>query len=115
MRILQLLPARPSEYEKKCQRIDPELLRSEHDVVCGGRVNADETLDYGRPPISELPEAVELWRFGVAQAIPPAAAGRIARATLRVASFRRKSIIPLVEQTMVRLHRTREDIEWLLL
>ena len=33
----------------------------------------------------------------------------------RIASFRRASIAGIVEQTVHRLHRTRDDIEWLLL
>ena len=115
MRILQLLPGRPSEYEKKSQRIDFELLRAGHDVFAGERVNADVTLVYGRPPVSELPEAVEerYWSGAPPPSAALAAEGRGAPHT--IASFRRRSIVPLVEQTMVRLHRMRDDIEWLLL
>ena len=106
MRILQVLPARPSEYQKKSQRIDFQLLRPEHDVRLGERISADVTLAYGSPPVSELPEAVEE-RYWTADKEPSVQ-------THTIASFRRRSTLPLVEQTMHRLHRTREDIEWLL-
>jgi glycosyltransferase involved in cell wall biosynthesis len=116
MRILQVLPPRPSEYDTKVQRIDFQLLQSDHDVFVGERVNADVTLVYGRPPVSELPEAVEerWWRGGQ----PPSAvrdSGGPLSSTKKIASFRRRSIMPFVEQTMARLHRTRENIDWLLL
>jgi len=35
MRIVQLLLPRASEYDKKLQRIDFELLRREHEVLVG--------------------------------------------------------------------------------
>jgi glycosyltransferase involved in cell wall biosynthesis len=106
VRILQVLPARPSEYQKKSQRIDFQLLRPEHDVRLGEHVSADVTLVYGRPPVSDLPEAVEerYWNSHVEAGFSPHT----------IASFRRRSTISFVEQTMHRLHRTREDIEWLL-
>ena len=112
MVILQVLPPHPSEYERKSQRIDFELLRRNHDVRAGERVNADVTLIYGRPPVSELPEAVEERWFNVATGFSPS---HRAEARRHIASYRRRSIIPIVEQTMARIHRTREDIEWLLL
>jgi hypothetical protein len=112
MRILQVLPPHPSQYETKVQRIDFQLLRSDHDVFVGERVTADVTLVYGRPPVSELPESVEEKWFDVATGFSPS---RRAEARLHIASFRRRSIIPIVEQTMARLHRTRDDIDWLLL
>jgi glycosyltransferase involved in cell wall biosynthesis len=116
MRILQLLPARPSEYEKKSQRIDFELLRGDHEVFVGERVSADLTLTYGRPPVSELPEAVEEAFFELRSAGSPAGADRLrAGPTFTIVSFRRRAIIPIVEQSMIRLHRTRDDIDWLLL
>src|ERR1700720_1815209 len=99
MRILQLLPGRPSEYEKKSQRIDFELLRSDHNVSVGERVNADVTLVYGRPPVSELPEAVEERYWSGGQAILPVRTDKIVCPPHTIASFRRRSIVPLVEQT----------------
>jgi len=115
MRILQLLPGRPTQYEKKSQRIDFELLRRDHDVFVGERVNADVTLAYGRPPVSELPEAVEDTYWSGAPPPSAASAAEDRSAPHTIASFSRRSIIPFVEQTIARLHRTREDIEWLLL
>src|SRR5947208_2112987 len=99
MRILQVLPPRPSEYEKKSQRIDLDALRLEHEVVVGKGVSADITLIYGKPPVSELPEAVEESYFSGAP-LPSAA-----RAPRIIASFRRQSIMRVIEQTVPRLHR----------
>jgi glycosyltransferase involved in cell wall biosynthesis len=114
VRILQVLPARPSEYDKKSQRIDYELLRHDYDVSLVQAVHAEVVLAYGRPPVSELPEAVEESYFRGGQ--PPSAvlhSGGPLSST--IGSFRRKSIVSIVEQTMARIHRTRDDIEWLLL
>jgi glycosyltransferase involved in cell wall biosynthesis len=105
VRIIQVLPPHPSEYDRKCQRIDYELLQQQD-------FPADVTLIYGKPPVSELPEAVE--HFGGAAGFsPPIRRPEGRRYT--IGSFRRKSIIPLVEQTMARIHRTRDDLDWLLL
>ncbi|HEY8130759.1 MAG TPA: glycosyltransferase [Thermoanaerobaculia bacterium] len=99
MRIVQSLPAHPSEYDKKAARIDFDLLRD---------VAARVTLTYGQPPVSELPEAVAEEYFDV-----HASRGRSSPYT--IGSFYRRSIVRIVEQTVPRLHRTRDDIEWLLL
>ena len=104
MGIAQVLPPRPTEYQKKSQRIDFQLLE--------GVITADVTLVYGRPPVSELPEAVELAYFNVDAGFGPQ---RRPEGRVQIGSYRRKSIVPLVERTMHRLHRTRDDIEWLLL
>jgi len=103
VRIIQVLPPHPSEYDRKCQRIDYGLLQQQ-DFAAG------VTLIYGKPPVSELPEAVE--HFGAAAFSPPIRRSEGRRYT--IGSFRRKPIIPLIEQTMARIHRTREDIDWLL-
>ena len=115
MRILQVLPPHPSQYETKVQRIDFQLLGGDHDVFVGERVTADVTLVYGRPPVSELPEAVEEKWWSGGQAILPVRTDKIVCPPFSIASFRRRSIIPIVEQTMARLHGTRDDIDWLLL
>ena len=104
VRIIQILPPQPSQYDKKCQRIDYELLQKQEFA-------ADITLIYGKPPLSELPEAVENFS-GAAGFTPPIRRPEGRRYT--IGSFRRRSIIPLIEQTMARIHRTREDIDWLL-
>lgn len=107
MRIVQTLPAHPSEYEKKAQRIDFELLRD---------VSAAVTLIYGQPPVSDLPEAVaeEYFNGGPRPSAVPDSRGRLS-STHTIGSFYRRSIVRIVEQAVPRLHRTREDIEWLLL
>ena len=113
MRILQVLPAHPSEYDMKSQRIDYELLKHDYDVSLGGDVHADVVLAYGRPPVSELPEAVEESYFR--DPSPAASRHPLPRERVVIASFRRRSIVSIVEQTMARIHRTRDDIDWLLL
>jgi glycosyltransferase involved in cell wall biosynthesis len=136
MRIAHVVLPAASAYEQKSQRVDLAALQEEHQVTLFDDPRraavCDVTQIYGPPtsilagrryvisPLAEegaelVPEAVEERYFGVAQAIPPALAGRIAGATaIAIASFRRRSIISMVEQTFARLHRTRDDIEWLL-
>src|SRR5215470_12724876 len=114
MRILQVLPAHPSEYHMKSQRIDYELLKHDYDVSLGEAVHAEVVLAYGRPPVSELPEAVEESYFGASGTAGFSPPRRPEGRRYTIASFRRKSIVSIVEQTMARLHRTREDIDWLL-
>ena len=99
MRISQLLGRNPSEYEKKSQRIDFELLRGEHEFVTA---SPDITLNYAK---LDLPEAVEEAYFGAAAASP----GRHT-----IGSFNRPSIRSIIERTMPRIHRTRDDVDWLL-
>ena len=109
MRIVQVLRRHASEYEKKSQRIDFELLQRQHEFV---DTNPDITLDYAN---LELPEAVEAIYFSGGQR-PPAvqdSRGRLS-STHRIASFRRRSVLRIIDRTIPRLHRTREDIEWLL-
>ncbi|HEX9500630.1 MAG TPA: glycosyltransferase [Thermoanaerobaculia bacterium] len=104
MRISQVLRRGASEYEKKSQRIDFELLRGEHELVTS---NADITLNYAN---LDLPEAVEERYFS-----PSVEAGALARLhTFTLGSFNRRGVRKIIEVTMPRLHRTREDIEWLL-
>ena len=112
MRILQVLPAHPTEYDKKSQRIDFGLLRPDYEVSLGEGGPADVVLAYGHPPVSELPEAVEESYFR--DPSPGASRRPLPRERFTIASFRRPSILSIVEQTMARLHRTRDDIDWLL-
>jgi hypothetical protein len=75
----------------------------------------------------DVPEAVEEMYFTPSEyggLPPPSQSGAKAphskgasrrRLPLRIASFRRASIASIVEQTVHRLHRTRVDIEWVLL
>ena len=125
--IAQILLPRASEYERKCQRVDFAALSPRHQVSVFddvGKVTGAEIAHvYGqwrrrllrplRVPYVEsrkvdLPEAVEEIYFA------NSLAARDGGAT-RIASFHRRSIVSLVEQTMHRLHRTRDDIEWMLL
>jgi hypothetical protein len=103
MRISQVLRRGASEYEKKSQRIDFDLLRGEHEIVTA---NADITLNYAN---LDLPEAVEERYFE----------GRTDKSvcpTPRIlGSFNRRMVRATIERTIPRVHRTREDVEWLLL
>ena len=101
MRIAQVVKRGASEYEKKSARIDFELLRSEHEFVTS---DADITLDYRN---LDLPEAVEEGYFFTTEGT---------KGTEKtVGTFNRRGVRKIVEATVPRLHRTREDIEWLLL
>jgi len=121
MRIFHVVLPGASQYERKSQRIDFEALRGEHQIVvvddAQKAASADFALIYGPPSWpANLPEAVPEEYFGGGQ--PPSAVldtGGPLSSTNRIGSFLRQSIIPIVERTIPRLHRTREDIEWLLL
>lgn len=65
-------------------------------------------VERGRAPLHQfLPEAVEEHYFASGENAPPRAA-----ALHRVGSYARPSIVEIVEQTIMRLHRFRDDIEW---
>ncbi len=128
MRIAHVVLPGASEYEKKSQRIDFDLLRGEHqiEIVDNPRkaTRADVTHVYGPPsrvgdvvvsPLRNLPEAVGEEYFRGAAGSQPAGGLRGRRSTKRVGSFRRRLVMSIIEQAVPRLHRTREDIEWLLL
>ncbi len=66
--------------------------------------DADITLNYAN---LDLPEAVEVGFFGVS-----VAAGHH---TFTLGSFNRRGIRRVIEATIPRVHRTREDVEWLLI
>src|SRR5438045_6262409 len=104
MRISQVLRRGASEYEKKSQRIDFELLRGEHEIVTA---NADITLNYAN---LDLPEAVEEGYF---QWSAGDLAGGIAGAPKTLGSFNRRRVRKIIEAAVPRIHRIREDIDWL--
>ena len=106
MRISQVVRRGASEYEKKSQRIDFELLSPEHELVTA---NPDITLNYAN---LDLPEAVEEGYFVGAHSVRPRA--RAAR-PYTLGSFNRRKVRRMIEATIPRIHRTREDVEWLLL
>ena len=151
MRIAQVLFPGASLYEQKCQRIDVETLRAEHDVTTvaseadlahfyaphnlgsrafrgvgvpivanvlpkkrwfGGSPNAAIS-PVEKPGFQIVPEAVEEQWFKVCSGGLQAAGGLKPAATLRVASIARRSTHSMVQQTVARIHRTREDIEWI--
>ena len=127
MIVAQILLPNATTYERKCQRVDYAGLSADHQVSVydeAGKVTAADVAHvYGqlrrrwfRPLLvsyvesrrADLPEAVEERYFTNSLAARDGGAPRIA-------SFHRRAIVSVVEQTMHRLHRTRDDIEWILL
>ena len=106
MRISQVLRRGASEYEKKSQRIDFDLLRGEHELVTA---DADISLNYAN---LELPEAVEHF---MEPRLQPGNSPAKAGAPYTLGSFNRRKVRRMIESTIPRIHRTREDVEWLLL
>jgi hypothetical protein len=118
--IAQIVDDRAPEYERKSQRIDFDALRATHDVrfgdVSGARIKhvyaAHAYIAQTRRFFAHrefvtpfnLPEAVEDIYFDAQPAT------RDPRPTL--GSFSRRSITPLIEQTMARIHRFRDDVIW---
>lgn len=68
--------------------------------------NADITLNYAN---LDLPEAVEERFFGVSVDTINT------EHTFTLGSFDRRGVLGMIERTIPRVHRTREDVEWLLL
>ena len=128
--VAQILLPSATAYERKCQRVDYAVLPLVEVYDDSRKVqHADVAHVYGAKRLPgrwfrpfrvpyvasravdpfDLPEAVEEMYFA------DSLAGEGAGAPLRIASFRRASILGIVEQTVHRLHRMRDDIEWLLL
>jgi len=128
--VAQILLPSATAYERKCQRVDYAALPLVEVYDDPRKVqHADVAHVYGAKRLPrrwfrpfrvpyvtsrevdpfDVPEAVEEMYF------TDSLAGEGAGAPLRIASFRRASILGIVEQTVHRLHRTRDDIEWLLL
>lgn len=80
----------------------------------------------GKPQVSRLPflkapqpaHVVSPLREGAGTFVPEAvgdgwfAAERVIPATPVIGSFARSSVVNMIEQTMARMHRFREDVEW---
>ncbi len=139
MIVAQILLRNATEYERKCQRVDYAGLSADHQVSvyddAGEVTAADVAHVYGQlgrrwfrplrvPHVesrqADLPEAVEEVYFADSRAGEGAGAPPNSRAARDggapvIASFHRRPIVSVVEQTMHRLHRTRDDIEWMLL
>ena len=120
MIIAQIVDDRAPEYERKSQRADFEALRATHDVRFGDADAAQIKHVYAThayiaqtkrffakkelvTPFN-LPEAVEDRYF--------LSTHRSSFSTSTIGSFSRKSVTQLIEQTMARIHRFREDVTW---
>src|SRR5439155_10795487 len=124
--VAQILLPSATAYERKCQRVDYAALPTVEVYDDPRKVQtADVAHVYGAKRLKrrwfrpfrlpyvasrevdpfDVPEAVEEMYFSdlpSRRCVP-----------LKIASFRRASILGIVEQTVHRLHRTRDDIEWL--
>lgn len=138
MRILQIVLPHASQFDKKCQRVDFAALSGKHEVVTT-EAEADVAHLYGPAPAIrlsipyvasaappkrrfawrrpahpaaivspfEVPEAVEEKYFNTERPGDPTQ-----RHQYVIASFARPTIMNAVEQTLVRIHRFRDDITW---
>jgi glycosyltransferase involved in cell wall biosynthesis len=109
------------EYERKSQRIDLSGLRDQHDVRIGQAKDAQIVHVYARRAYVKLsrllakreavtpfnvPEAVEDHYF-----LPPRPSATPSGHPT-IGSFLRPNVTPVIEQTMARIHRFREDVSW---
>ena len=119
MRVAQVTLRNASEYEKKCRRVDRAALAAEHEIVDSER-GADVVHVYGagvrRPrfwsrvvPITPLKDARETF---VPEAIEEHYFAQNTSETTAIGVFVRPSVRKLLEQTRIRLHRTRDDVDW---
>ena len=121
MIIAQVVDDRAPEYERKSQRADFAALRERHDVRFGGDADGAQVKHVyaSRSYIAQtkrffakkefvtpfnLPECVEDHYF-----LDPRSS---ALGTSTIGSFSRKSVTQLIEQTMARIHRVRDDVTW---
>ncbi len=121
MRIAQIVAPGASEYERKSQRVDFAAL-SEAGHQVGVYDDADIAHIYGRmkrvrlPHVIDaeldVPEAVEEAWFTVGSWQLTATANRQLPTANFLGTFARKPLKNIIEQTYLRLTRTRDDIEW---
>ena len=125
MKIAQIVAPDASEYERKSQRVDfAALSQAGHQVAVyqSADVEAEIAHVYGKvkrvriPHVVDarldLPEAVEeMWFIVGSWQLAETANRQLPTANL-LASFSRKPLKNIVEQTYLRLTRTRDDIEW---
>jgi hypothetical protein len=136
--IAQIVLDNASQYERKCQRIDAEVLAGAGHTVTGDaeaaqivHVYAGRTLPVmklKRPFVANV--APRNKKFSFRRAVNPAAtvtpfnvpeaveeryfANRSNEAPPVIGSFARPSIQSMIEQTMHRIDRFRDDVQWLL-
>ncbi|HEV2722050.1 MAG TPA: glycosyltransferase [Thermoanaerobaculia bacterium] len=125
MRVAQVTLRNASEYEKKCRRVDRVALAAEHEIVESER-DADVVHVYGagvrRPRLWSRTAAITPLRFlatlamtFVPEAVEEQYFAQSATAAAAVGVFVRPSVRNLLELTRIRLHRTRDDVDWHLL
>lgn len=116
MIIAQIVARGASEYEKKSQRIDFEALQTMHEIRDEG---AQVKHVYGPPTYAAQTKRFFAKRetitpFNVPEAVDDGYFLQPATYNLKptLGSFFRPSVTPVIEQTMARIHRFREDVDW---
>jgi hypothetical protein len=119
--IAQIVDDRAPEYERKSQRIDFEALRGVHDVRLGDMKGAQIKHVYAKhahiaKASAFLPRREAVTPFNVPEAVEDAYFAALRPTThdplSTLGSFSRPSVTPVIEQTMARIHRFREDVQW---
>jgi hypothetical protein len=126
MRVAQITLRNASEYERKCRRVDRVALAGEHEIVDDER-GADIVHVYGsgvrrprrrwlslaaaRPPHSTSPLKESSATF-IPEAVEEQYLAHDASAGSGVGVFVRLSTREILDQIRIRLHRTRDDVEW---
>lgn len=142
MRVQQVILEGATAFDEKLQRVDQAVLKGTHEIVSADpdvvhvyAARNARTKRFSVPmvtsagprrwrrytsisPIAEVgfihvPEAVEDVWFGVVPASSPAPQRPAGGPHHTVASFGRRAIRNIVEQTVARIHRTRDDVEWI--
>src|SRR5256885_12059685 len=116
MKIAQIVAPGASEYERKSQRVDfAALSEAGHQVAVyqSADVAADVAHVYGKVRKLKTPHIVE-GKLTLPEAVEEAywATNEPRRTTNLIGTFARQAIHNLIEQTYLRLTRTRDDIEW---
>lgn len=122
MIIAQIVEARAPEYERKLQRIDFAALHGLQNVQIAGE-RADIKHVYGsRAYVAQakrfFARREEITPFSVPEAVDDVyfLDGRTSSSAptsgSTIGSFSRPTVTPVIEQTMARIHRFRDDVTW---
>ncbi len=142
MKIAQLVLSTASEYERKSQRADLEALREKHDIVAladaqiahiyaTGALPPGDFVGFPVPYVSSAPMSESRWSWRKPRRpalllspldekpVPEVVEGRYWDTPLRrrkgekiIASFHRPGTRNMVDQTLTRIHRFRDDVQW---
>jgi len=119
--IAQVVDDRAPEYERKSQRADFETLREHHDVRFGDVAGAQIKHVYASNAYIAQPKRFFAKKeFVTPFNLPECVEDHYFLSTHHsslstgstIGSFSRKSVTQLIEQTMARIHRFRDDVTW---